>query len=106
MGDTTETNKKVLSGESFLGVVALQTPILKNNYMRKMGPFPQVPSHTHTYRHLDCCCFTPAVHARMGKPKKKKKKNIEIPCVVYYQWYLSCTSADFCQVLPTIGCYV
>ena len=38
MGDTTETNTKVLSGEVFSGVVALQTPIQKNHYMREMGP--------------------------------------------------------------------
>ena len=38
MGETTETNTNVLSGEAFLGVVALQTPIQKNLYMREMGP--------------------------------------------------------------------
>ena len=47
MGDTTETNTKVLSGEFFLGVVALQTPIQKNNYMHDMGPFPR-------YCHIVC----------------------------------------------------
>ena len=36
-----ETNTKVLSGELFLGVVALQTPIQKNHYMRKTVPFPR-----------------------------------------------------------------
>ena len=41
MGDTTETNKKVLSGELFLGAVALQTPIQKNHYMRDKVPFPR-----------------------------------------------------------------
>ena len=38
MGDTSETNTKVLSGELFLGVVALKTPIQNNNYMHDMGP--------------------------------------------------------------------
>ena len=33
MGDTTEINTKLLSGEMFLGVVALQTPIQKNHYL-------------------------------------------------------------------------
>ena len=42
MGDTSESNTKDLSGELFLGVVALQTPpIQKNNYMCEMGPFPK-----------------------------------------------------------------
>ena len=41
MGDTTKTNTKVMSGELVLGVVALQTPIQKNHYMREMGPFPR-----------------------------------------------------------------
>ena len=41
MGDTSETNTKVLSRELFLGVVALKTPIQKNHYLRDMGPFPR-----------------------------------------------------------------
>ena len=41
MGDTTETNTNVLSRELLVGVVALQTPIQKNHYMRDMGPFPR-----------------------------------------------------------------
>ena len=41
MGDTSEANTKVLSGELFLGVVALPTPIQKNHYMRDMGSFPR-----------------------------------------------------------------
>ena len=41
MGDTTEANKKVLSGELFLGVELLQTPIQKNQYMRDKVPFPR-----------------------------------------------------------------
>ena len=40
MGDTSETNTKVLSQELFFGVVALKTPIQKNHYLRDMGPFP------------------------------------------------------------------
>ena len=41
MGDTTETNKNVLSGELFLAVVALQTPIKENYYIRDKVPFPR-----------------------------------------------------------------
>ena len=33
--------KKVLSGELFLGVIALQTPIQKNHYLREMDPYPR-----------------------------------------------------------------
>ena len=41
MGDTTDSNTKILSGKLFLGVVALQMPIQKNHYyMCEMGPFP------------------------------------------------------------------
>ena len=39
MGDTSETNTKVLSRELFLGVVALKTPIQKNHYLRDKVPF-------------------------------------------------------------------
>ena len=41
LGDTSETNTKVLSRELFLGVVALKTPIQKNHYLHSMGPFPR-----------------------------------------------------------------
>ena len=41
MGDTSETNINVLSGELFLGVVALIMPLQKNHYMHDMGPFPR-----------------------------------------------------------------
>ena len=41
MGDTSETNINVLSGELFLGVVALITPLQKNHCMHDMGPFPR-----------------------------------------------------------------
>ena len=41
MGDTSETNMKVLSRELLQGVVALKTPIEKNHYMLDMGPFPR-----------------------------------------------------------------
>ena len=34
MGDTSETNTKVLYRELFLGVVALKTPIPQNHYLR------------------------------------------------------------------------
>ena len=37
MGDTSETNTKVLSQEFFFGVVALKTPVQKNHYLRDMG---------------------------------------------------------------------
>ena len=47
MGDTSETNSKVLSQELFLGVVALKTQ--KNHYLRDMGPFPR---HCHKYENL------------------------------------------------------
>ena len=39
MGDTFESNTKVLSRELFLGVVALKTPIQKNHYLRDKDPF-------------------------------------------------------------------
>ena len=39
MGDTSETNTKVLSRELFLGVVALKTPIPLNHYLRDKVPF-------------------------------------------------------------------
>ena len=39
MGDTSETNTKVLYRELFLGVVALKTPILQNHYLRDKVPF-------------------------------------------------------------------
>ena len=39
MGDTSETNTKVLSRELFLGVVALKTPIQKNHYLHDKVPF-------------------------------------------------------------------
>ena len=39
MGDTTETNTKVLYRELFLGVVALKTPIPQNHYLRDKVPF-------------------------------------------------------------------
>ena len=39
MGDTSETNTKVLSQELFLCVVALKTPIQKNHYLRDKVPF-------------------------------------------------------------------
>ena len=39
MGDTSETNTKVLSRELFLGVVALKTPIPQNHYLRDEVPF-------------------------------------------------------------------
>ena len=41
MGDTTEINAKVLSGELFLGVVAQHISIQKNYYMCEIGPFPK-----------------------------------------------------------------
>ena len=41
MGDTSETNTKVLSRELALGVIALKTPIQKNHYLRDKGPFPR-----------------------------------------------------------------
>ena len=39
MGDTSETNTKVLSRELFLGLVALKTPIQTNHYLRDKVPF-------------------------------------------------------------------
>ena len=39
MGDTSETNTKVLYRELFLGVVALKTPITQNHYLRDKVPF-------------------------------------------------------------------
>ena len=39
MGDTSETNTKVLYLELFLGVVALKTPIPQNHYLRDKVPF-------------------------------------------------------------------
>ena len=41
MGDTSETNTKVLSRELFLGVVALKMTIQKNHYLSDMGSFPR-----------------------------------------------------------------
>ena len=45
MGDTSETNTKVLSQELFLGVVALKMPIQKNHYLRDKGPFPGIVTY-------------------------------------------------------------
>ena len=39
MGDTSETNTKVLYRELFLGVVTLKTPIPQNHYLRDKVPF-------------------------------------------------------------------
>ena len=39
MGETSETNTKVLYRELFLGVVALKTPIPQNHYLRDKVPF-------------------------------------------------------------------
>ena len=39
MGDTFETNTKVLYRELFLGVVALKTPIPQNHYLHDKVPF-------------------------------------------------------------------
>ena len=39
MGDTSETNTKVLYQELFLGVVAIKTPIPQNHYLRDKVPF-------------------------------------------------------------------
>ena len=55
MGDTTEANTKVLSGELFLGVVVLQTPIQKNHYMSKMGTFLKY-GHKHILVIPMCVC--------------------------------------------------
>ena len=44
MGDTSETNTKVLSRELFLGVVALKRLSEKSLFARQ-GPFSQVRSH-------------------------------------------------------------
>ena len=41
MGDTSETNTKVLPRELFLGVVALKTPIQKIIICAGMDPFPR-----------------------------------------------------------------
>ena len=58
MGDTSETNTKVLSQELFLGVVALRTPIQKTIYVRH-GPSSQVRSHyaSNNYGYTDLLCF-------------------------------------------------
>ena len=48
MGDTSETNTKVLSQELFLGVVALKRlAISKNHYLRNKDPFLR---YGHIYR--------------------------------------------------------
>ena len=39
MGDSSETNTKVLYRELFLGVVALKTPLPQNHYLRDKVPF-------------------------------------------------------------------
>ena len=46
MGDTSETNTKVLSRELVSSVVALKTPIQKNHYLRDKGPFAR---YSHIY---------------------------------------------------------
>ena len=59
MGDTSETNTKVLSRELVLGVVALKMPIQKNHYLRDKGPFPR---YSHNYiKTLRPIAFTPLV---------------------------------------------
>ena len=58
MGDTSETNTKVLYRELFLGVVALKTPIPQNHYLRDKVPFLK---SGHIFQHIvDACvefCF-------------------------------------------------
>ena len=41
MGDTSETNTKVLSQEMFFFGVVLKMPVEKNHFLRDMGPFPR-----------------------------------------------------------------
>ena len=41
MGDTSETNTKVLSQEMFFFGVVLKMPIEKNHFLRDMGPLPR-----------------------------------------------------------------
>ena len=48
MGDTSETNTKVLSLESFLGVVALKTPMPQNHYLRDNHKVPFLKSGHYT----------------------------------------------------------
>ena len=45
MGDTSETNTKVLSQEIFFFGVVLKMPIEKNLFFAPHGPFYQVLSH-------------------------------------------------------------
>ena len=55
MGDTSETNTKVLSRELFLGVVALKTPIPQNHYLRDKVPFLK---SGHIYIIMCMCLWT------------------------------------------------
>ena len=52
-----QTNKKVLSGELFLGAVALQTPIHKYHYMHDNVPFPK-----YCYIYMNQIVFVPFVY--------------------------------------------
>ena len=54
MGDTSETNTKVLSRELFLGVVSTKTPISKNHYLRDKDPFLR---YGHIYLSFCNCSF-------------------------------------------------
>ena len=50
MGDTSETNTKVLSRELVLGVVALKNAYTEKSLFARQGPFSQVQSHI--YKHM------------------------------------------------------
>ena len=56
MGDTSETNTKVLSRELFLGVVALKTPIPQNHYLRDKVPFLKSGHILYFFFNVDVKC--------------------------------------------------
>ena len=66
MGDTSETNTKVLSRELFLGVVALKRLYRKSLFARQ-GPYSQVRSHIYIYIYGQTRLHYPArLHARVN----------------------------------------
>ena len=70
MGDTSETNTKVLYRELFLGVVALKMPILQNHYLCDKVPFLKSGHiYIYIYIYMDTTVdhFTPLVLRVRGK---------------------------------------
>ena len=84
MGDTSETNTKVLYRELFLGVVALKNPIPQNHYLRDKVPFLK-SGHTYIYIYIRIDPITlPCLLARAGNNYTPiRELNEEIIIIAY-----------------------